>query len=427
MTQSPGRSAPAVILDLGLSGLEVCRALGRRGVHVSGADRALGIAARSRYCRRATAIDPRDSPATVCADLIRLAEEMDDRPVLMALSDRWLRLVSRDRSLLCHHYRLLLPSGEVVDSLTDKLRAYQLACRHGLDVPKHELVESQDDLSRAAAHTGYPCVLKPVHSADWAEPEARAAMGARKVACVQDAPSLARAYAKAQPFASRHLLEEFIPGPDADHYYVVCYLDRGGLVRARFAHRKLLMRPPGRGIGCLIESVSADRLADIAGEFLRSVGHIGIAGLEFKKDARDGCWKLLDVNPRWGQGDSLAAICGLDMAWLYYRDAQGEELGAADDYRRGVKWVQLRSYLRSSLAARRETGVSLLRRALSLRGELHHSVLAWDDLGPTTWTLAQLLARGAPKGPPNSSAPSRPQGKRGCPPPTANRDGSAGR
>ena len=54
--------APAVILDLGPSGLEVCRALGRRGISVFGADRRLGIAARSRYCRASLAVDPRHCP-----------------------------------------------------------------------------------------------------------------------------------------------------------------------------------------------------------------------------------------------------------------------------------------------------------------------------------------------------------------------------
>jgi predicted ATP-grasp superfamily ATP-dependent carboligase len=150
------------------------------------------------------------------------------------------------------------------------------------------------------------------------------------------------------------------------------------------------MRPPGRGIGCLIESVEAGDLANRTRDLLLAVGHLGLAGLEFKEDPRDGRLKLLDLNPRWGQGDSLAALCGIDMAWLYYSDALGAETPGADSYRTGVKWVQLRSYLRAAVAAQRERRVGLLRSILNLRGELHHSVLAWDDVRPAAWTLWDL-------------------------------------
>ena len=419
--------APAVILDLGPSGLEVCRALGRRGISVFGADRRLGIAARSRYCRASLAIDPRDCPEKARQSLIELAREQTARPVLMALSNEWLMFVSRHRAPLDEHYRLLLPPTEVVDSLTDKLRAYELARSHDIEVPKHDVVESEQDLRRAAAHTGYPCVLKPTHSSDWAQPEARSAMGARKIACAHDARSLALAYEQARPFAARHVLEELVPGPDTNHYYAVCYVDRNAVVRAQFVHRKILMRPPGRGIGCLIESVREEHLANASSEFLRAVGHMGIAGLEFKRDARDGRWKLLDLNPRWGQGDSLAAICGPDMAWLYYRDSQGADLEDAGDYRPGVKWVQLRSYLRSAAMARRESGLGLVRSMLRLRGELHHSVLAWDDLGPAAWTLGQLLARMAPGRPRNPQPAPAPEEKRERVPSEADRNRSDGR
>lgn len=397
--------APAVVLDLGPSGLEVCRALGRRGVPVLGMDRRLGIAAKSRYCRALLSGDPRAEPAEVCRTLIELARKQTEWPVIMPLSDEWATFLSRHRAALVDHYRFVLPPAQVMESLTDKLRSYELARRHSIKVPKHDVVETADDLHRAAANIGYPCVLKPARSSDWAQPKARSTVGARKIVRADDARALALAYEQARPFAQRHVLEELIPGPDTSNYYVVCYIDSGGTPRAEFVHQKILMRPPGRGVGCLIESVHDEHLASMTTGFLQAVGHVGLAGIEYKRDPRDGRWKLLDLNPRWGQGDSLAAICGPDMAWLYYCDSLGAKLQDAGGYRSGVKWVQLRSYLRSAVAVQREQGVNLVRTLLSLRGELHHSVLAWDDLGPTAWVVGDILGgrvlrrrRGSPPG-----------------------------
>lgn len=382
---------PAVVLHLGPSALEVCRALGRRGVPVFGLDTRLDIGAYSRYCRGRLCADPRRAPAELCDSLIGLARELPKRPVLMPLGDDWAVFVSDHRSRLEPHYRFVQSSPSLLASLTDKAETYDLAHRHGLDVPRHLVVADVSDLERVAAEVGYPCFLKPARSPDWAQPEARAALGQTKLVWARDPSSLRAAFERARPFARRHVVQELIPGPDTDNYYVVCYVDAKGAPRARFAHRKLLMRPPGRGVGCLIESVHHDALAALAMDFLLALGHLGLAGLEFKRDPRDGRLKLLDLNPRWGIGDSLAAVCGIDIAWLYYLDCLGLDFQVSSRYRSGVKWVQMRSYLRAAWIAHRQRHVGLVRSLLNLRGELHHSVLALDDLRPTAWTLGDML------------------------------------
>jgi D-aspartate ligase len=253
---------------------------------------------------------------------------------------------------------------------------------------------------RQQAEVEFPCVLKPARSDDWAQPEARAALGRTKLLRIADPASLRRAFARARSLADRHLLQELVPGGDTGNYYVLCHLPRGSGEPADFVHRKLLMRPPGRGVGCLIESVHLPELAAHTRRFLRAVGHVGLAGLEFKRDPRDGRMKLLDVNPRWGVGDSLAGICGMDMAWLHYCDCVGQAAELPHGYRAGVRWVQSRSVLAASWASVREGRRGLLRSLVRLRGEVHHSVLAWDDLAPLTWSLREMLLSRLTRRPP---------------------------
>lgn len=404
---APGRYAPAVVLHLGPSALEVSRALGRRGVSVYGLDTRLDIGAYSRYLRPLLCADPRRAAEALCDSLIGLARELTRRPVLMPLGDDWALYVSDHRSRLSPHYSFVQSPAALLASLTDKAETYDLARRHGLDVARHVVVADVSDLERAGAEVGYPCFLKPARSPDWAQPEARAVLGQTKLLCARTPSSLRAAFERARPFAERHVVQELVPGPDTDNYYVVCYVDAKGGPRARFVHRKLLMRPPGRGVGCLIESVRDDGLAARGMDFLLALGHLGLGGLEFKRDPRDGRLKLLDLNPRWGIGDSLAAACGIDMAWLYYLDCLGMDLDVASDYRAGVKWVQMRSYLRAAWMARRQGQVGIVRSILNLRGELHHSVFALDDLRPTAWALGDMLAGRLSRGPQSVAAAGR--------------------
>jgi predicted ATP-grasp superfamily ATP-dependent carboligase len=324
-------------------------------------------------------------------ELLALARELGDRPVLMPTAEDWVAFMAGHRAELESCYRFVQPPAGLLSDLTDKASTYELARSHGLDVPRHLLVENASDLAQVAAEVGYPCVLKPARSGDWRQPEARAALAREKLLFARDAAELRAAYERASPFAQRHLVQEWLPGPDSDHYYVVSYVDRSGVLRGQFVHRKLLMRPPGRGVGCLIASVHHDDLAARTSDFLLAVGYRGLAGVEFKHDRRDGRLQLLDLNPRWGQGDSLAAIAGIDMAWLYYCDCLGLTPPVPDGYQPGLKWVQLRAHLAAAWAAHRERRGSIWRDFLNLSGRLHHSVLALDDLRPAGWMVRDMF------------------------------------
>ena len=56
---------------------------------------------------------------------------------------------------------------------------------------------------------------------------------------------------------------------------------------------------------------------------LSAVDYRGIFNVEFKFDARDGRYKIIEVNPRpfWLIGHIAQA--GLDLPWISYLDAQG--------------------------------------------------------------------------------------------------------
>ena len=60
--------------------------------------------------------------------------------------------------------------------------------------------------------------------------------------------------------------------------------------------------------------------------FLSLIDYSGVGEVEFMRDPRDGVYKLLEVNPRFWGWHSLAIAAGIDLPYLWYRDATQEYL-----------------------------------------------------------------------------------------------------
>jgi D-aspartate ligase len=114
--------------------------------------------------------------------------------------------------------------------------------------------------------------------------------------------------------------------------------------------------------------------------------------MEFKYDARDQRYKLLDVNPRTWTWISLGHAAGVDFPHIIWRLAMGESV---EPHRAltGTKWIHLS---RDFVAACHEmaTGDLALKDYLrSLRGSLEFAAFAKDDPLPGLIDLPLVFYR----------------------------------
>jgi predicted ATP-grasp superfamily ATP-dependent carboligase len=138
------------------------------------------------------------------------------------------------------------------------------------------------------------------------------------------------------------VLQEYIPGSFAEHYFVDGYADRGGRIKALFARRRLRIYPPDFGNSTAMVSVplaEASQAVDSVRSVLGAVAYRGIFSAEFKRDPRDGKFKLLEVNTRPWWFIDFAVRCGVDVCRMAYEDAQGGEIEPVEHYRVGATCV----------------------------------------------------------------------------------------
>jgi len=88
---------------------------------------------------------------------------------------------------------------------------------------------------------------------------------------------------------------------------------------ATFTGKKLRQWPPHAGVASLAECEPNETVEATTRRFMKAVGYQGLVGIGYRYDARDGLYKVLDVNPRVsGVFRLFVAADGMDIARVAY-------------------------------------------------------------------------------------------------------------
>lgn len=306
---------PALILGGGfLWCLSMIRSLGRRGIPVFVTGTRGHFVSYSRWHREARAGwgEP-PTPETLRDYLTALPV---DRMVLIPPTDEWALAVARLPAELAARFPSSLAPLDSLEALIDKARF--AAVLEELGVPHPRTVR----LGRLAlpADVFANAFLKPCDSMAF-----RRRFGVKGLHFTTPAEAMARA-AEVREAGLDVLLQEYVPGPPSHHFMVEGFVDRTGRVCGRFVRQRLRMHPPDFGDSTYMVSVSVDRVRPAVESLDRLLAYLSYRGVleaEFKYDARDGEFKLLEVNARPWSFIGFAALCGVDFTAMAYRDALG--------------------------------------------------------------------------------------------------------
>lgn len=318
------RRPPVVLLDMSVPGLAVARHLGRAGVPVFALDtKTRHWTHASRYVEALSSQEFRH-PDRLMSVMREMAASLQGKPVLMPLHDDYLRLVSQQRHELAQYYRFVLPAPEAVESVIDKYRFYQVCRQQGWPSAQTYCPSNAERISQLLPHILFPAIIKPIESRSWQTETASELLKGRKTVTVRTPQELLYEYERLSRIDARLMVQETIPGPDANLIYVVCYVRKNGDPAGFFVGRKLRTYPPHFGRGSYVESISDSEAVRGAVDVIKRLGYRGCFGIEYKVDARDGVYKLIELNGRFGMWDGFAADCGMNLIYTAYLDALDE-------------------------------------------------------------------------------------------------------
>jgi predicted ATP-grasp superfamily ATP-dependent carboligase len=118
--------------------------------------------------------------------------------------------------------------------------------------------------------------------------------------------------------------------------------------------------------------------------YLKHLKYHGLMEAEWKRDPRDGSFKLLEINARQSMQNVLPSRCGINLILIAYIDAIDEKIKYIDNYEKGIKWVNFLQDLASAI----ETRTSLREWLSSLENTVEWSYFAVDDIVP--WIISSF-------------------------------------
>jgi D-aspartate ligase len=385
-----GRTTPpAVVLQSSFAnGLGVIRDLAREDVPVLALDpntRALGFA--SRHAASVVVPDPAGDEEAFVAGLEALGRELPQRAVVFPTHDEYVWAVSRHAERLEPLFRIPFSHWETMRRVADKEEQLRAAWRAGIDTPRTIFVRSAADLDGEARELSYPAVFKPVESLAF-----KRRFG-RPVLVIPSREELAEVHRRVDDCGTL-MLQEIVPGGDDELYTVGSYVNATSEPLAVFTGRKLRQHPRTFGTARFAESVWIEELADAGLRLLKELRFHGVSQVEFKRDPRDGRYRLMEVNARHWLWHSLATACGVNLSLVAYRDAVG--LPSTPGRQCGGRWILALHDLPDSLRECSRGELSPAAWADSLRGTRIDGVLSLTDPVPgikAAWRLGCRLSR----------------------------------
>ena len=311
---------PALVACCSKAGLAVIRSLGRRGVPVIGLAYGSGQSGvASKYLARSFEVpDPTDNAAGFVARVLQLPEKFHGA-VLIPTDDGSLVAISSNATALANTYRPTCEPWPLVRQLIEKRFTYEIARAHAIPCPRTLIAGSRQDSLEFAREVGFPCLLKPSVGHLFFK---RYRM---KMLMIRSEQELLSGLEFVLDSGSELMLSEYIPGgEECGANYNSFALE--GIPFSDFTAHKIRNKPQLIGFPTAVRAALLPEVRQLGRRMLAALQLNDFSCMEFKRDTRDGVYKLMEVNARPNYSGALASACGIDFPWLSYCRAIGAPL-----------------------------------------------------------------------------------------------------
>ena len=383
---------PVLIFGTTVTALGAMRIFARLGHPVWTHTEPGDVVTLSRYYRPMplpAGFDPKAPMAVRLESILRALPQ--SRAFLLPCTDFWTEAATELPEDLKARFRVCLSPREAIYTLTDKGRLAASMSVLGLPHPRSFAIERDEDLAAIDDRVFESAFLKPKSS-----PLFLRVFNAKGIHVHSRAEALAR-FQDVKAAGFEVILQEYVPGPPTEHFFIDGFMDQHHVVRARFARQRLRMYPPDFGNSTYMISVpiaTVQPAMDALETLLRHLRYRGIFSAEYKRDPRDGKFHLIEVNARpwWYVG--YAEHCDVPVCEMAYADALGLPLPTQPPYPIGSKCAYPHIDAQEYIWRRRQgmPHASLLAYVGAWLTS-YKPVFAWDDPRPAISGSLTLLGQ----------------------------------
>ena len=240
--------------------------------------------------------------------------------LVIGCGDSYVALASRHKAELPTNVIAPYIDFDLMDSLQQKERFYELCEKHGVDYPKTIVYKREMGLNFACEFP-YPVILKPSNSiAYWEHPFETQ----NKIYKIQDRKELEKVITEIYDagYDDDLIIQDMIPGNDEYMRVLTSYSDRNGRVKMMCLGHVLLEEhtPHGLGNHAVIITEPNKELMVRVKNLLEDLHYVGFSNFDIKYDSRDNTYRFFEINTRQGRSNYYVTGSGFNVAKYFVED-----------------------------------------------------------------------------------------------------------
>ena len=337
MGRKDDQRVPAIVLSRGPTALGILRCLTMAGIPAYVACPASDHVTHSRWYRPTPGGNPWDGSLGPHVFELLQAMPLQKAVLIAGADDAALWLADLPDTELASRYFVSTSSREAQEILQDKSRFSGFLESARIPHPRTFRIETDADVEAIPFDELDRVFIKPVNSQKFSD-----VTGVKGIWVTRKA-ELHAAWRRLHDQGFRLMAQEYVPGAASDHYFVDGFRDGNGEMTGLFARQRIRISPPDFGNSSYCRSIALEQLqtpVDDVTRLLTKLDYRGIFSAEFKRDKRDGVYRILEVNTRAWTYVEFAARCGVNVCEMAYQDALGLPVHRATlDYKVGAGCV----------------------------------------------------------------------------------------
>jgi predicted ATP-grasp superfamily ATP-dependent carboligase len=386
MTTTTDRK-PAIVWGRGPTAVGILRCLHIAKIPTFVASPPNDAVARSRFYRPIPGANPWQGALDAGAREALRRLPFDEAVVIPSADDTALWLSDIPASDLARQVRVSTSSRAALEILHDKTKFAEFLRGTDIPHPRTFMIESAKDIAAVPYEELDSTFLKPANSQKFSD------VTGIKALRVASSDELSRIWTDLAGRGFTLMAQEYVPGPPTNHYFVDGFRDGQGRITGLFARRRIRMHPADFGNSSYCRSIPLDEIpeaVDSIVELVSRLGYRGIFSAEFKRDARDGKFRIIEVNARAWTYVEFAARCGVNVCAMAYEDALDRPVAMAPKaYAVGQGCVDFR---RDMSALRTGAAGDALPKILLQWAFAHFHTFRLDDPGPGLFAARQIFS-----------------------------------
>lgn len=363
------KSKGVIVIGGHVQGLGIIRVFGQMGIPcVLLDDTPINIAKHSKYCKNF--IRYKKNELIECLNSL-IEENLYHDWLIIPTNDFQVKELSINKKIIEKHFKSSVGEWSFIEKCYNKKLTYSIAQDLSIDMPITYFPIDMEELKQT--EIVFPCIIKPAIMHKFYQKTKK------KVFLCNDKKELIANYKKAQTIipADEIIVQEVIPGSEKQQYSACFHFEKDKSLVSILANR-IRQHPLDFGNATTYaETCTNPNLVNQAIKLLNEIEYRGLCEVEFKKDLRDGKYKLLEINPRTWKWHYLASASNSPFLESLYEKTYHNRHLVKNDWDEG-RWQHLLTdiYVQFRLAIKGKKISS------SKKGKKVYAVYDRNDLKP---------------------------------------------